>query len=36
MFVFGCLVVGLLAYQLQSNKAFLEWNGTVARAFRAA
>ncbi len=36
MFLFGSLIFGLLAYHLRTNEAFLQWDLTVAKTFRAA
>jgi undecaprenyl-diphosphatase len=35
LFLFGSLTFGVLAYQLNTNEAFLQWDMTVAKTFRA-
>jgi len=36
MFLVGSLTFGLLAYHLRTNEAFLQWDMTLAKTFRAA
>ncbi len=36
MFLFGSLTFGVLAYNVGTNGAFLQWDMTVAKTFRAA
>jgi undecaprenyl-diphosphatase len=36
LFLFGSLTFGVLAYQLNTNEAFLQWDMTVSKTFRAA
>jgi undecaprenyl-diphosphatase len=36
LFLFGSLTFGILAYQLNTNETFLQWDMTVAKTFRAA
>ena len=35
MFLLGSLIFGVLAYQLTTNEAFLQWDMTIAKTFRA-
>src|SRR4026209_986488 len=35
MFLIGSLIFGLLAYQLKTNDALIQWDMTVAKTFRA-
>jgi hypothetical protein len=35
LFLFGSLTIGVLAYQLSTNEAFLQWDLTIAKTFRA-
>jgi len=36
MFLLGSLTFGVLAYNLRTNEAFLQWDMTIAKTFRAA
>jgi membrane-associated phospholipid phosphatase len=36
MFLFGGIIFGVLAYNLKTNEAFLQWDMTIAKTFRDA